>query len=82
MFICTWHEVVDFLGAVHLNSKKSRFDSVSAGIGLVRSLSAWVIYKALCFQIKGPTLTLKQHFGKKILELEDEKRTVQVHLKR
>ncbi|KAM0991908.1 hypothetical protein ACFX2I_010203 [Malus domestica] len=27
------------------------------------------------------TEALKQHFGKKILELEDEKRTVQVHLK-
>ncbi|KAM1228821.1 hypothetical protein EV1_008023 [Malus domestica] len=27
------------------------------------------------------TVALKQHFGKKILELEDEKRTVQVHLK-
>ncbi|KAM1076341.1 hypothetical protein ACFX13_024206 [Malus domestica] len=27
------------------------------------------------------TVALKQHFGKKILELEDEKRNVQVHLK-
>lgn len=27
------------------------------------------------------TVALKQHFGKKILELEDEKRTVQVNLK-
>lgn len=27
------------------------------------------------------TVALKQHFGKKIMELEDEKRTVQVNLK-
>lgn len=26
------------------------------------------------------TVALKQHFGKKIMELEDEKRTVQVNL--
>ncbi|RXI06993.1 hypothetical protein DVH24_026129 [Malus domestica] len=52
MFICTWDEVIDFLGAIHLNSKKRRFDSVSAGIGLLHSLSAGVLYKALRFQIK------------------------------
>ena len=26
------------------------------------------------------TMTLKQHFGKKIMELEDEKRAVQVNI--
>ncbi|RXH82150.1 hypothetical protein DVH24_036491 [Malus domestica] len=36
----------------------------------------------LCVNFEGSdTEALKQHFGKKILELEDEKRTVQVHLK-
>lgn len=31
---------------------------------------------------EGPdTVALKQHFGKKIMELEDEKRAVQVKLK-
>ncbi|RXH94612.1 hypothetical protein DVH24_024296 [Malus domestica] len=37
---------------------------------------------APCPSLDGSDIeAIKQHFGKKILELEDEKRTVQVHLK-
>ncbi|RXH71638.1 hypothetical protein DVH24_025139 [Malus domestica] len=43
MFVFNIFEVIDFLGAIHLNSKKRRFDSVSAGLGLLRSLSVKAI---------------------------------------
>ena len=53
-------------------------------------MPSFIVPASLCFMFVesemklvggSDTVALKQHFGKKIMELEDEKRTVQVNLK-